>query len=75
VNTLATRIVAESTGKTVQADKSMKNPAAVSLGRLGGLKSVKARMEKISSERGRVSIKEQIHVCGWPMFTIDNTLR
>jgi hypothetical protein len=42
-NQLAARIVREST----------KNPAAVSLGRLGGLKGGKARAEKLSPERRR----------------------
>jgi hypothetical protein len=31
--------------------KSKKNPAAVALGRLGGLKGGKARMEKLSAKR------------------------
>lgn len=42
-NQLAARIVREST----------KNPAAVSLGRLGGLKGGKARADKLSPERRR----------------------
>ncbi len=42
VNVLAADIVAEATGD------SEKNPAAVALGRLGGLKGGKARAKKLS---------------------------
>jgi len=45
-NQLAARIVAETTGT-----KPEKNPAAVALGRLGGLKGGKARAKKLSAER------------------------
>ncbi len=45
VNVLAADIVAEAT-----AD-SEKNPAAVALGRLGGLKGGKARAKKLSKKR------------------------
>lgn len=51
---LAARIVAESTGEPIPknlAEESTKNPAAVSLGRLGGLASAKVRMQKISPEK------------------------
>jgi len=34
-----------------KTDRKGKNPAAVALGRLGGLKGGKARAEKLSSER------------------------
>jgi hypothetical protein len=51
LNTLAFNIVQMATG---QAEKpAEKNPAAVSLGRLGGLKGGKARAKKLSSERRR----------------------
>ena len=56
MNTLAARIVEQSTGEPIPkniAEESTKNQAAVTLGRLGGLKSAKARMEKISPERRR----------------------
>jgi hypothetical protein len=43
-NVLASQIVAEATSK---------NPAAVSLGRLGGLKGGKARAKKLSPEQRR----------------------
>ena len=44
VNVLAADIVAEATGDE-------KNPAAVALGRLGGLKGGKARAAKLSKKR------------------------
>jgi len=44
-NVMASRIVAAATDQ--------KNPAAVSLGRLGGLKGGKARAAKLSSEQRR----------------------
>ena len=46
VNQLAARIVEISTREEPQ-----KNPAAVALGRLGGLKGGKARMKKLSPEQ------------------------
>ena len=45
VNVLAADIVAEATGD------SEKNPAAVALGRLGGLKGGKARAEKLTKKQ------------------------
>jgi hypothetical protein len=47
-NALAARIVAMSTGQEPEREK---NPAAVALGRLGGLKGGKARAEKLSAKR------------------------
>jgi hypothetical protein len=44
VNTLAASIVEKATGEPIRE----KNPAAVALGRLGGLKGGKARAEKLS---------------------------
>jgi hypothetical protein len=46
VNETAFRIVQEATGETRE-----KNPAAVALGRLGGLKGGKARAAKLSARR------------------------
>jgi hypothetical protein len=40
--------------------KSKKNPAAVALGRLGGLKGGKARAQKLSPERRREIAKAAI---------------
>jgi hypothetical protein len=54
MNTFAAHIVEQSTGESIPkniAEDSTKNQAAVTLGRLGGLKSAKARMEKISPEQ------------------------
>ena len=41
------------TRRSSAAKKTAKNPAAVALGRLGGLKGGKARAEKLSDERRR----------------------
>jgi hypothetical protein len=56
VNQLAYRLVQESTSNVVDIStkaQGTKNPAAVALGRLGGLKGGKARMKKLSPERRR----------------------
>lgn len=51
-NQLAKRIVELSTGDAEELKPdSGKNPAAVALGRLGGLKGGKARAEKLSDKR------------------------
>ncbi len=50
LNQLAKHIVDLATGGITEP-VSRKNPAAVSLGRLGGLKGGKARAEKLSPER------------------------
>jgi hypothetical protein len=68
-NSLAARIVAMSTGqdepnitgaKKQPAPKTEKekNPAAVALGRLGGLKGGKARAEKLSKSRRKLIAKK-----------------
>ena len=52
VNILASHIVAEATGEpTIKEPIKEKNPAAVALGRLGGLKGGKARAEKLSVKK------------------------
>jgi hypothetical protein len=52
INQLAASIVAQATGQEPKADpKPEKNPAAVALGRLGGLKGGKARASKLSPQR------------------------
>jgi hypothetical protein len=48
INSRAARILAITTG---QEDVPTKNPAAVALGRLGGLKGGKARAAKLSAAR------------------------
>ncbi len=50
LNQLAKHIVDLATGEIAEPE-STKNPAAVSLGRLGGLKGGKARAAKLSPER------------------------
>ena len=52
VNQLAANIVSRVTGDH-QAAPPAKNPAAVMLGRLGGLKGGNARAAKLSAERRR----------------------
>lgn len=49
LNTRAFDIIQQATGEKPKEDLS-KNPAAVALGRLGGLKGGKARAKKLSSE-------------------------
>lgn len=54
INLLATAIVADSTvEEPEQPEKPQKNPAAVELGRLGGLKGGKARAKKLTPEERR----------------------
>jgi hypothetical protein len=51
INILASQIVAEATQEikeVISTPTKEKNPAAVALGRLGGLKGGKARAEKLS---------------------------
>ena len=50
VNQLAKFIVDQSTGE-IPRQESQKNPAAVALGRLGGLKGGKARAESMTPEK------------------------
>ena len=66
VNQLAFRIVQESTGqaeKTPPPDEG-KNPAAVALGRLGGLKGGKARAKKLSAKK-RAEIAKKAARARW----------
>lgn len=55
VNQLAHMIVERSTSEPIPITKvkKRKNPAAVALGRAGGLKSAKVRMDKIPPEQRR----------------------
>lgn len=51
-NTLATQIVAQTTGmQTSQPPERVKNAAAVALGKLGASKGGKARAKKLSAKR------------------------
>ena len=59
VNVLASQIVEESTGETIpKPEDSKKNPAAVALGRLGGLKGGKARAKLLTPEQGKEIAKK-----------------
>jgi hypothetical protein len=51
VNQLAKSVVDIATGEAEEPKSSGKNPAAVELGRLGGLKGGPARASKLSPER------------------------
>ena len=51
VNETAFRVMQEATGDAPPEEDDGKNPAAVALGRLGGLKGGKARAKKLSKER------------------------
>ena len=72
INVRAAQIVALSTGQPMPgADKALpskpekeKNPAAVALGRLGGLKGGKARAEKLSAKR-RKEIGQKAAAVRW----------
>lgn len=65
VNALAAAIVGEATSDTpTQPDNPEKDPAAVSLGRRGGLKGGKARAEKLSAER-RSEIAKKAAAARW----------
>ncbi len=59
INLLASHITEEATGQPApKPEDSNKNPAAVALGRLGGLKGGKARAEKLTPEqRTEIAIK------------------
>jgi len=52
VNVLASHIVEQATGeRKPKPEDATKNPAAVALGRLGGLKGGKARANKLTPEQ------------------------
>lgn len=63
VNALAKSLVEKAT-KELSEEKPEKNPAAVALGRLGGLKGGKARAEKLSAKR-RKEIAEKAAKARW----------
>ena len=60
VNVIASQIVEKATDD----NKIIKNPAAVTLGRLGGLKGGKARAEKLTRTRG-VEIAKRAALPRW----------
>jgi hypothetical protein len=51
LNELAYSIVQKLTGQAPEESNREKNPAAVALGRLGGLKGGKARAKKLSAKQ------------------------
>jgi hypothetical protein len=61
LNETAFSIVQQVTAQT-PPPKTEKNPAAVALGRLGGLKGGKARAKKLSSERRREIAKKAAEI-------------
>ena len=63
VNQLAANIVSQATGEN-DDEKPPKNPAAVALGRLGGLKGGKARAAKLSPEQ-RSEIAKKAALAMW----------
>ena len=62
-NSTAFNIVAQATGEAPLPDDG-KNPAAVALGRLGGLKGGKARAKSLSAKK-RSSIAKAAAVARW----------
>ena len=62
INLLATSIVQEATKETIETPQREKNPAAVALGRLGGLKGGKARAEKLSAKKRKEIAKKAAQV-------------
>ena len=53
VNEVAFRVTQEATGEAPREEPTGKNPAAVALGRLGGMKGGKARAAKLTAEQRR----------------------
>jgi len=58
ISQLAASIVADATAEPTQEDSPKKNPAAVALGRLGGLKGGKARAAKLSAKKRKEIAKK-----------------
>lgn len=57
-NELGKRLVDEATGEAPRTDPPEKDPAAVALGRKGGLKGGKARAEKLTAEERAESARK-----------------
>lgn len=64
ISQLATEIVKEATGEKKKEPEVKKNPAAVELGRLGGLKGGKARAAKLTPEQ-RKEIARKAAAARW----------
>jgi hypothetical protein len=58
LNQSAYDIVQQATGQVEKPEEKEKNPAAVSLGRLGGLKGGKARATKLTPEKRKEIAKK-----------------
>lgn len=58
INQLAVAIVEQTTTSDAPAAANGKNPAAVALGRLGGLKGGKARAEKLTKAQRSATAKK-----------------
>lgn len=64
INALAFDVVRSLTSDEPPEEERQKNPAAVELGRLGGLKGGKARAEKLSKKR-KVEIAREAARVRW----------
>jgi hypothetical protein len=64
VNLLAKSIIDEVTKEPTKKTPKEKNPAAVALGRLGGLKGSKARAKKLSAKK-RKEIAQKAAQARW----------
>ena len=64
VNEIAFRVTREATGEAPEEAPSGKNPAAVALGRLGGMKGGKARAAKLSADE-RSEIARRAAIARW----------
>lgn len=67
-NSVAFIVVAEATGEAPPQPEPEKNPAAVTLGRLGGLKGGKARADSLSA-RKRSEIAKRAAQARWKAKT------
>jgi hypothetical protein len=61
-NQIAARIIQQTVGVAAADDNNGKNPAAVALGRLGGLKGGRARDAKLSKKRKKEIAKKAAKV-------------
>jgi hypothetical protein len=57
-NELAFSVVQQATGQAPKPEQKAKNPAAVTLGRLGGLKGGKARAESLTPAKRKAIAKK-----------------
>jgi hypothetical protein len=64
INIVASQIVAEATQEPTETPTKEKNPAAVALGHLGGLKGGPARAKKLSQKK-RSDIARKAAMARW----------